>query len=61
MAKQIVIECYGKIQTFDTREKAVEFYTECFYGSEGAERDRYIRILSDLHEGRYHCSDREIR
>ena len=58
---KVIVECYGMQKTYETREQAKEFYTECFHNSEGAERDRYIRILSDIEEGRVFCSDREIR
>lgn len=41
---------YGEVKEFNTRQEAIDFYRDCVYGSEGAERDRYVNILMDLQD-----------
>lgn len=40
--------CYGELVTFDNRTVALKFYENCFYGTEGAESERYSNIVYDL-------------
>ena len=49
--------CYGKEKTWNEREEAISFFTEGIYNSEGAEQQRYIKILTDLKSGKSICSD----
>ena len=42
------VACYYGVDVFTSRENAKKFYTECFYGSEGSEHERYANILVDL-------------
>lgn len=56
----IEITCYGKTETWPSREAAISFYKEgmlaCIGSSEG---ERYARIYSQLLAGKAKCSDRE--
>ena len=56
MAK-VVCFCYGDRHEFSSRKKAVEFFKDCMYNSEGSERDRYISILMQLEAGNKVCYD----
>lgn len=49
--------CYGKEQTWDKKEDAIEFFIDCMLNSEGSERDRYCNILSALKAGLKVCKD----
>ena len=42
MAK-VVCFCYGDRMEFQSKKKAVEFFEDCMFNTEGAERDRYVR------------------
>lgn len=56
MAK-VVCFCYGDRHEFSSKKKAVEFFEDCMFNSEGSERDRYISILWQLKEGKKVCYD----
>lgn len=49
--------CYGKEQTWDKKEDAIEFFIDCMLNSEGSERDRYCNILAALKAGLKVCKD----
>lgn len=51
--------CYGKTDTYETRQEAIDFYKDCVRHSEGAERDRYVRIVMQLEDGAMHATDEE--
>lgn len=51
--------CYGKEDTYATRQEAIDFYKDCIRHSEGAERDRYLRIVMKLEDGAMHATDEE--
>ena len=51
--------CYGKEETWDCKEDAVAFFLQAVAGSEGAECERYKRILADLAMGMDICTDEE--
>lgn len=55
----VVVTCYGKTRTWETRDAAEKFYTECYFGSEGSEQRRYANILSELKLGKEICTDGE--
>lgn len=44
----VKITCYGQTKEYKTRQEAIAFFRECYYGSEGAEQARYSKILMDL-------------
>lgn len=46
--KNVYCACYNTLHVFNSKEKAKEFFTMCFYGSEGSEHERYANILVDL-------------
>lgn len=56
MAK-VVCFCYGDRMEFQSKKKAVEFFEDCMFNTEGAERDRYISILQQLKAGCKVCYD----
>jgi hypothetical protein len=51
--------CYGKEHTYATRQEAINFFKEGVRHSEGAERDRYLRIVMKLEDGAMHATDEE--
>ena len=51
--------CYGKEETWDCKEDAVAFFLQAVAGSEGAECERYKRILADLAMGMDICTNEE--
>lgn len=40
--------CYDSLSVFENKEDAKNFYTSCYYCSEGAEQSRYSSVLVDL-------------
>ena len=40
--------CYDTLDVFDKKREAKDFYSDCYYSSEGAEQKRYANILIDL-------------
>lgn len=59
MAKDLVkITCYGETETRE-RKDALDFYLDCMYNSEGAERDRYVNIYLGLMAGQKVVKDEE--
>lgn len=55
----VKVTCYGKKETWDSREEAAEFYLKAMAGSEGSECERYTIILMQLLAGLSECSDEE--
>ena len=53
------ITCYGKTETWDSRDEATGFYVRAMAGSDGSEHERYSRIFTDLMAGKSECSDGE--
>ena len=53
------LSCYGKEETWDCKEDAVAFFLQAVAGSEGAECERYTKILTDLAMGMDICTDGE--
>jgi hypothetical protein len=54
---KVICKCYGKEQEFKNIEEAKAFFLECMMCSEGAERERYTEIYSQLEEGKTYCTD----
>ena len=52
--------CYGKEETWASREDAIREFKDCMRHSEGAERNRYFNILCDLEDGADIAIDREV-
>lgn len=40
--------CYNALDVFNSKKEAKEFYSSCYYMSEGAEHERYASILVNL-------------
>lgn len=55
----VTVKCYGKTDTYATRQEAIKFYKEGIRCSEGAEQERYLRIVMQLEDGAMHATDEE--
>ena len=51
--------CYGKVQEWDDRSEARNFFLNAMMNSEGAERERYANIYFGLVRGQDYCTDAE--
>ena len=55
----VTITCYGETKVWDSRIDALRFYKQGTEACEGAERDRYTRIVFQLLDGKKVCTDQE--
>ena len=51
--------CYGKVQEWDDRSEARNFFLNAMMNSEGAERERYANIYFGIVRGQGCCTDSE--
>ena len=51
--------CYGKVQEWDDRSEARNFFLNAMMNSEGAERERYANIYFGIVRGQDCCTDSE--
>ena len=51
--------CYGKVQEWDDRSEARNFFLNAMMNSEGAERERYANIYLGIVRGQDYCTDSE--
>ena len=51
--------CYGKVQEWDDRSEARNFFLNAMMNSEGAERERYANIYFGIVRGQDCCTDFE--
>ena len=58
-SEQVTCRTYKLDKVFPDRGSAIAFFTECAFGSEGSERDRYMNVLVELYEGKPYCTDGE--
>lgn len=58
-SEQVTCRTYCQDEVFPDRGSAIAFFTECAFGSEGSERDRYMNVLVELCEGKTYCTDGE--
>ena len=56
---KITTVCYGKEDTWETKEAAEQFFLQAMMGSDGSERDRYTNIYIKLQMGMDFCTDDE--
>lgn len=56
MAKITTI-CYGKEESWGSREAAEQFFLQAMAGSDGSERERYTNIYIKLQMGMTVCTD----
>ena len=49
--------CYGKVQEWDDRIEARNFFLNAMMNSEGAERERYANIYFGIVRGQDYCTD----
>ena len=52
--------CYGKKESWKTREEAEQFFLQAMMGSDGSERERYTNIYIKLQMGINFCTDEEF-
>lgn len=57
---KITTVCYGKEETWKTKEAAEQFFLQTMMGSDGSERDRYTNIYIKLQTGMTYCTDEEF-
>lgn len=57
---KITTVCYGKEDTWATKEAAEQFFLQAMMGSDGSERDRYTNIYIKLQMGMTCCTDEEF-
>lgn len=55
--KPVKTKCYGKVDVWESREKAKDFFLEVMMNSEGSEHDRYSAIYIQLMNDLDFCSD----
>lgn len=48
MKNNVYVVCYNRLDVFDDKNEAKNFYSDCYYMSEGAEQARYASVLVDL-------------
>lgn len=58
--EKVTITCYGETKIWEDRIDALCFYKRGADVSEGCERERYMRIVLQLMEGRKVCTDEEV-
>ena len=47
-SNKVYTVCYDRLDVFNNKSEAKNFYSDCYYMSEGAEHERYVSILVDL-------------
>lgn len=57
--EDITTICYGHIDKWDSRAKAVKYFFDCANSSEGAERERYVNVMMKLMSGASMATDGE--
>jgi hypothetical protein len=58
--EKIKTVCYGREDTWESREEAETFFLQAMAGSEGSERDRYTNIYLKLQMGMTCCTDDDL-
>ena len=48
MQDKVYTICYNRLTIYPNRKKAIDFFLDCMYCSEGSERDRYTNVYLDL-------------
>ena len=56
----ITTVCYGKKESWKTREEAEQFFLQAMMGTDGSERERYTNIYIKLQMGMNFCTDEEF-
>ena len=54
---KIVTVCYGKEESWESKEAAEQFFLQAMMGSDGSERERYTNIYIKLQMGMTFCTD----
>lgn len=47
-SNKVYTVCYDRLDVFNNKSEAKDFYSDCYYMSEGTEHERYASILVDL-------------
>jgi hypothetical protein len=58
--EKIKTVCYGREETWETREEAEAFFLQAMAGSEGSEQERYTNIYLKLQMGMTCCTDDDL-
>lgn len=56
---KVTTKCYGKVQKWDDREQAKQFFLEAMMNSEGVEYERYSAVYIQLINGLPYCVDED--
>ncbi len=48
MSKHVYVNCYNRLVQYNNINEAKSFFSECYYSSEGSERERYSNIIMDM-------------
>lgn len=59
-SEAVVTICYGKKDTWASRDLAMQHFFECMTLSEGSERSRYTNVYMKLKNGMKVCDDSDI-
>ena len=54
---KIVTVCYGKEESWESKEAAEQFFLQAMMGSDGSEREWYTNIYIKLQMGMTLCTD----
>ena len=56
----IKIECYGQTTEYPTKQKAIEFFMDCFMACDpqSSEAGRYMYIVQEIMAGKKNITDR---
>lgn len=54
---KVTVWCCGEEQTFNTRDEAIRFFMNAMGACEGAEKERYANVVTDLYDGQTLCID----
>lgn len=57
---KIVTVCYGKEESWESKETAEQFFLRAMMESDGSERERYTNIYIKLQMGMTFCTDEEF-
>lgn len=57
--QHVTVTCYNKTKVYPSAKAAEKFFWDCADNSEGAERERYMNILSQLRKGMIVCDDQQ--
>lgn len=60
LLEEVTTICYEEKQTWENRQKALEFFLQAAAGCEGHEQKRYIEICNQLKDGAFVATDEGV-